>query len=324
MPMKYAFRYKRPKNARQRAHNKKYPKKKRRNGGRNKFRTGLGQRTMAPVTRRLLHTTVKHVYDNNAVLTLPDWNTFYAAGTGTHRNLNQGFAGNSINVFSENGFNGANTGNQGASPTLGLALSYAKTVSSTYTAAGAATVMDGYSASQPFLSNAYNHYQVLGTKLEINIRVLPPLDATGVEANYVPIKVMAIRCSDSTNINSSMTTETLESKPYVQSRILHNLQTNRNARFVINHSPKKFNSVPTGQFVGDSRYLCDTNNPTSSSANVPEEQDHIKLVFAPMNRLLADNLPATKVPPRLSITIKKTQWVRYTDPTTQNIMPTML
>lgn len=278
----------------------------------------LGLTSMNPITRRHLTDVVKHVYQNNAIVTLPDWSTFYTAGTGTHRNLNQDFAANSINIFSENGFNGANTGNQGAGPTLGLAMFYANTVSSTYTAAGAATVMPGYSNQTPYMSNMYNHYQVLGTKMEFNIRVIPPLDATGKTEDYVPIKVMVIRCSDSTNINSSMTTETLESKPYVQSRILHNLQTNRNARIVTSHSPKKFNGIPKGQFISDARYLCQTNNPTSSNANVPEEQDHIKLVICPMNKLIANTLPATKKPPRLSITIKKTQWVRYSDPTTTN------
>lgn len=296
---------------------KKYFRVKPKGTFRKKQRMQLGLRTMNPITRRHLVDTVKHVYDNNAVLTLPDWATFYTAGSGTHRNLNQDFAGNSINIFSQNGFNGANTGNFGTA-TTGLALFYAKDVSSTYTTVGQATVMDGYSNQTPYMSNMYNHYQVLGTKMEFNIRVLPPLTADGDEANYIPIKVMAIRCSDSNNVNSGQTTEQLEAKPYVQSRILHNLQTNRNARIVVNHSPKKFNGIQKGQFVGDSRYLCNAVNPTSDTANVPEEQDHIKLVFAPFNKLIANTLPASKVPPRLAITVRKTQWVRYTDPTTTN------
>ncbi len=130
-------------------------------------RQRLGLRTMNPITRRHLVDTVKHVYDNNAVLTLPDWATFYAYGSGNHRNLNQDFSGNSINIFSQNGFNGANTGNFGTA-TTGLSLFYAKDVSSTYTAVGAATVMPGYSGQTPYMSNMYNHYQVLGTKLEIS------------------------------------------------------------------------------------------------------------------------------------------------------------
>lgn len=293
---------------------KKLPKKPK---GKKQWGKKLGLRSIQPITRRRLVDTVKHVYENNAVLTLPDWATFYTQGSGQHRNLNQDFAANSINIFSQNGFNGANTGNYGTA-TTGLALFYAKDVSSTFTPTGAATVMPGYSQQTPYMSNMYHHYQVLGTKMEFNFRVLPPLTADGEESNYVPIKVLVVRCSDSNNINSGQTTEQIEEKPFVQSRILHNLNTNRNARIVVSHSPKKFNGLQTGQFVGDSRYLCDCVSPIAADSNVPEEQDHIKLVFAPFNKLLAETLPATKVPPRISMTIRKTQWVRYTDPTMTN------
>lgn len=283
------------------------------------YRRQLGLRTMNPVTRRRLVDTVKHVYDNNAILQLPSWSAFYSTGTGTYRNLNQIFSGNSINIFQQGGFNGANTGNyETASPFTSAYMKYAKEVSSTFENGADATVMPGYSGQTPYMSNMYNHYQVLGTRLEVSIRVIPPLSATHSIDDYIPIKVFVVPISERTSGNTSKTTEQIEQMPFVRKRILHNLNTNRNARIVINHSPKKFNGIQKGQFVGDSRYLASTNLPTSGTANTPQELDSIALMFAPLNRLMAETLPVSKIPPRLHISIKKTQWVRYTDPTITN------
>ena len=284
-----------------------------------KAKQQVGMRAMRPITRRRMTQTALHQQEYNFKLDLPDWSEFYSAVVG-QKNLNQTFTLNTPQLFSNGGSIGSATGNEDTQY-----LNYSGTLppSDVYDANGTATMANGFIEEEPKLADRYFHYQVLGAEVSINIRAVHARSTVDGTSRTIPMKVHIIKHSSTTMVDSSLTTEELEAKPYVQTRIINGLEgtSNKTARFHFKHSIRKFNGLPKGQFVGDSRYLgIATSNQIGEFNNVPQEVDFFSIVFTPLSSQFANTLPATLKPPVLYVSMKMKKLIKYTDPNSENIM----
>ena len=284
-----------------------------------KFQRGL--RTIQPITRRINNVTHLHEYQNNGKIDMPSWATFRAntpASQATDVCLVQSFSLSNVQVFKNDGYSFSGTGNN---HTSGVYMAYSKTVDDAYTVAGGATMMPGY-ASAPYAKDQFNHYQILGTEFEIKLRVVN--GRVDPDGNTIPIKILLIPVSDSSTVTSTSTTEELELLPYVQSRILTGEMNNPNKTCVMKykHSPRKWNGINKGNYLTDSRYICNAtaNQGTAENGgNQPIEQETLKLVICPLNKHFSNGLAESLEPPVIYFSLKMKKWIRYTDPNLENI-----
>ena len=273
----------------------------------------LGLRAQTPITRRKLKMTCLHQYANNCHVNIPNWHAFQQSQTGQFTVV-QSFNLSSPQIFDNGGKVGVNTGN-GAG-----VIAYGKPVTDIWDAQGAASMMPGY-MSYPVASDQFNHQQILGTEFQIKIRCVDQ-SVPETQLTQIPIKVMLIPTSDQNQGTSQLTTEDWEAMPYCQTRILEgtNSRNNNTAFMKYRHSNRKFNGIPKGQYLGDNRYLASTgtNQTSGGGGNVANEQEHLKLVFAPLSSNFSGSLQQSIVPPNLFVEIKIKRWIRYTDPNNLN------
>lgn len=288
-----------------------YKKKRRVVKRRAKFQQGL--RSNQPITRRKLNMTCLHQYQNDMAVSIPNWNLFQQNNPGL-KTLVQSFNLSSPQIFDDGGKSGGATGNNGY-------INYGKTVSDVWSTTGTATMFPGY-VSYPIANQQFNHIQVLGSEYTFKIRVIPQ-GIPDTALTTIPIKVFLVATSDQGTADASLDTSEWESLPYVQTRIIEGQRSPNNQTCVIKyrHSNRKFNGVPKGQYISDGRYLAasNVNQSTSPQGNTANEQDHLKLVFAPLSINYAANLPASTLPPNIFVEMKVKRWIRYTDPNTQNL-----
>lgn len=301
-----------------------------------RYATGLN--AMKPVTRRPYKLKALHVYQNTCSVKINSWKQLYDDGQAlpTPRslyNVMQIFNINSPQVFDDGGqIDPAKTGNITDSTVTSPALrvEWDDLVNDTWTSGGAATMMPGYD-SAPSLREQFFHQQVLGAEYFFNIR---SVDGTGSGelSTFIPMKVLLVPASTASAITPLDTIEDIMKMPRVQVRILQgtngggNNGNNNSAVLKYKHSVRKFNGLPKGQFVGDTRYLgasnidqnTTTNTGTNPLGNAPTEQDHLFLIFAPLSSSYGTNLPNSCKTPQLHIEMKVKKWIKYTDPNMEN------
>lgn len=302
------------------------------------YRQQNGLNAMRPITRRPYSLKALHVYQNTASVKINSWKQLYDDGQAltpprTINNLLQIFSINTPQIFDDGGsIDPAKTGNitDSTAATPYLRVEWNEISSDTWTSAGGATMMPGYD-SAPTLREQFYHQQVLGAEYFFNLRAV---DATGSGelSNFIPMKVLLIPASTAASITPLDTIEDIMKMPRVQCRIIQgtngggNSGNNTSAKLRYKHSVRKFNGLPKGQYVGDSRYLGASNlnqNTTANTSlnplgNAPTELDHLYLVFAPLSSSYGQNLANSCKTPQLHIEMKIKKWIKYTDPNMEN------
>lgn len=297
-----------------------------------------GLNAMRPITRRPYKLKALHVYQNTAAVKIGSWKQLYDDGQAqptpkTINSLLQIFSINTPQIFDDGGsIDAAKTGNLTDSTQTSpyLRVEWNEISSDTWSSSGGATMVPGYD-SAPSLREQFYHQQVLGAEYFFNIR---SVDATGSGelSNFVPMKVLLIPASTASSITPLDTIEDIMKMPRVQCRIIQgtngggNGGQNTTAKLRYKHSVRKFNGLPKGQFVGDTRYLASANidqnttinTSTNNLGNAPSEQDHLFLVFAPLSSSYGQNLATSCKTPQLHIEMKIKKWIKYTDPNMEN------
>lgn len=303
------------------------------------YKQSNGLNAMRPITRRPYKLKALHVYQNTASVNIGSWQQLHIDGQGLQpvRDIEcilQCFNINSPQIFDDGGsIDPAKTGNITNSQFPNnprLRVEWDELSSDTWTSAGGATMMPGYD-SAPSLREQFLHQQVVGAEYYFNIR---SIDATGSGelSTFVPMKVLLVPTSTAVGITPLDTIEDIMKMPRVQSRIITgtngggNSGQNTVAQFRYKHSIRKFNGLPKGQFMGDSRYLGASNlnqNVTINTGlnnlgNAPSEQDHLFLIFAPISQSYGKVLPTSCKAPMLHVEMKIKKWIKYTDPNLEN------
>jgi hypothetical protein len=298
-----------------------------------------GLASMRPITRRPYKLKALHVYQNTASVNIGSWQQLYIDGnaqtpTKDIENILQIFSINTPQIFDDGGsIDAAKTGNLTNSQFPNnprLRVEWDELSSDTWTSGGGATMVPGYD-SAPSLREQFYHQQVIGAEYYFNIR---SIDATGSGelSTFVPMKVLLVPCSTASSITPLDTIEDIMKMPRVQCRIISgtngggNSGQNTNAVLRYKHSIRKFNGLPKGQFIGDSRYLGASNldqnvvinQNQNNLGNAPSEQDHLFLIFAPLSSSYGRVLPTSCKSPTLHIEMKIKKWIQYTDPNMEN------
>ena len=297
-----------------------------------------GLNTMRPITRRPYQLKALHVYQNTAAVKINSWKQLYDDGQAltpprTINSLLQILSINTPQIFDDGGsIDPSKTGNidDTTTATPYLRVEWNEISSDSWTSSGGATMMPGYD-SAPSLREQFYHQQVLGAEYFFNIR---SVDATGSGelSTFIPMKVLLVPASTASSITPLDTIEDIMKMPRVQCRIIQgtngggNSGNNTTAKLRYKHSVRKFNGLPKGQYVGDTRYLGASNvdqnivmnTTTNPLGNAPTEQDHLFLIFAPLSSSYGQNLVNSCKTPNLHIEMKIKKWIKYSDPNMEN------
>lgn len=301
------------------------------------YKQNNGLNAQRPVTRRPFKLTALHQYQNTCSVKIDSWVQLAADGNNLTptRNLKcllQKFSINSPQVFDDASAYGPNVGNipnKLIDPTNDVPrLVWNQDVADSWTSNGGATMMPGYD-SAPALRQNFHHCQVLGAEYTFNIRAVDDT-GSGELSTFIPMKIMLAPVSTLDGITTLDSTEDIMKMPFVQSRIICGTngggaaKGNTACKLTYKHSSRKYNGLPKGQFVGDTRYLASATlnqNVTFNATqlgNAPLEQDHLVLIFAPLSNTYSTNLANSCKTPRLHIEMKIKKWIKYTDPTQEN------
>jgi hypothetical protein len=257
------------------------------------------------------HVTIRHTYTNSCVI--PSI-TFTNTAQGAKRNVSIAMFLNSPYIF-RNG--GANSNG----------IIWSNEVVDTFSPSNTPDLVDSYAAGDNW-SFKYKTAQVIGARIEINVRCLR--DANDTEADNTSVCPLAISLvrQATPGMAEANPTELIRNRPYCMTKYINTDSKERSTEcfFDLRHSPRKFNGLQKGNFIGAAEYIF----PTASSStgqvgnSVPEEQDNALFVISPAcTAMLKDPINRTKSP-QLMCDFKISKYIRYSEPNYADNQPVPL
>lgn len=238
--------------------------------------------------------------------------------TSSNMNKSIGLFLNSPHIFVDGGANGFPNSN----PPAPSGIIWSTTVQDQYGSGNVCDTLVSYNAGDNW-AYKYKTGQVIGTHLEINVRCLRD-DHNADDAAHCPLAISLTKQA-MPGMSKNNTPEVIRNRPYTQTKLVNTDTKEGNAEcgFKLKHSIAKFNQV-SKNFIGNSNYIFNTGNSPSGiggSSGVPSEIDYSYLVISPMCSAMINSAVARNTSPQIVISLKRTSWVRYSEPAMASNQP---